>query len=279
LPFGLFDYTSSGRGVAKNERRKKPFFRFFEIFGRKFWKLVQLNLIYVLFCIPVVTFGPATAAMTKVCRKFYLEQPIFLFDEFFTAFKKNFKQSVIVGIFDVIIVVLWVFSFFFYNVSLDAGAGTEQLVLFALLCGSGIIAWMIHQYIYVQIVTLTLPLNKIIKNSLIFVFIGLKNNIIALLAHALLIVLIVFIVPTPYSLIILPFAPASWMCLISVFSSYPMITKIIIDPYYASIGEKNPETPDYTPVQENEAPVFEDMGGKEEVIKKKPKSGKGKVIK
>jgi uncharacterized membrane protein YesL len=279
LPFGLFDYTSSGHGVAKNERRKKPFFRFFDIFGRKFWKLIQLNLIYVLFCLPVVTFGPATAAMTLVCRRFYLEQPIFLFDEFFTAFKKNFKQSIAVGIADVIIVFLGLYAFLFYNVALDAGGGTEQLVLFALLCGSGIVAWMIHQYIYLQIVTLGLPLRAIIKNALLLTFVGLKSNIIALIAHAFLIFLIMYIIPYPYSIIVLPFAPASWMCLISVFASYPVITKYIIDPFYAAKGEKNPEAPDYSVKTEEDAPVFEDMGGKEAIIKKKPKSGKGKVIK
>ena len=83
MAFKLFDYQSSGKGVSKSAPQKKPFFKYWEIFGRKFWKLIELNMLYVLFCIPIITFGPATAALTHVMRKFILEQPCFVFDEFF----------------------------------------------------------------------------------------------------------------------------------------------------------------------------------------------------
>ena len=47
---GLFgsNYERAGSGIAKNAPKKKGFFRFFEIFGRKFWKLFELNLLYFL---------------------------------------------------------------------------------------------------------------------------------------------------------------------------------------------------------------------------------------
>ena len=39
MAFKLFDYQSSGKGVSKSAPQKKPFFKYWEIFGRKFWKL------------------------------------------------------------------------------------------------------------------------------------------------------------------------------------------------------------------------------------------------
>ena len=53
---GLFgsNYERAGSGIAKNAPKKKGFFRFFEIFGRKFWKLFELNLLYFLSFLPVI---------------------------------------------------------------------------------------------------------------------------------------------------------------------------------------------------------------------------------
>lgn len=51
---GLFgaNYSKPGPGVAKNERKKKGLARFYEIFFRKFWDLVKLNLLYAVTLIP-----------------------------------------------------------------------------------------------------------------------------------------------------------------------------------------------------------------------------------
>ena len=61
---------------------------------------------------------------------------------------------------------------------------------------------------------------------------------------------------------------------ISCFNSYPVIQKFVINPYYTSIGEVNPELMDES---QSEEQIFEDMGGKEKPIEKR-KKGKGKRI-
>ena len=52
---GLFGggFTKPGPGIDKNAPKKKGIFLYFEIFFRKFWKLMQLNMIYFLFCLPL----------------------------------------------------------------------------------------------------------------------------------------------------------------------------------------------------------------------------------
>ena len=56
---GLFskDYESAGVGISKNAPKKKGAALFFDIVGRKFWKLLALNFIYMLFFIPMQVGG------------------------------------------------------------------------------------------------------------------------------------------------------------------------------------------------------------------------------
>ena len=52
--FGLFDYNKEGPGVYLNEPPKGPFKTFFAILGRKFWKVIIINMMYVVLSIPVL---------------------------------------------------------------------------------------------------------------------------------------------------------------------------------------------------------------------------------
>lgn len=52
--FGFFDYTKPGKGVSKEDLDKKGISLYLDIFFRRFWKIVTLNLIYLLFSIPAI---------------------------------------------------------------------------------------------------------------------------------------------------------------------------------------------------------------------------------
>lgn len=49
-----FNYNKPGPGVDKDAPQKKGIFRYFEIFFRKFWKLLQVNMLYFLCSIPMI---------------------------------------------------------------------------------------------------------------------------------------------------------------------------------------------------------------------------------
>ncbi len=49
-----FNYSKPGPGVDKDAPQKKGIFRYFEIFFRKFWKLLQVNMLYFLTSIPLL---------------------------------------------------------------------------------------------------------------------------------------------------------------------------------------------------------------------------------
>ena len=299
MALGLFNYGKAGSGVKKGAPKKKSFFLFWEIFGNKFWKFFQINLIYVLFCLPIVTFGPATAAMTQIMRKFVIGEPIFIWDEFITAFKKNFKKSLVVGIVDLALVAGFFFAFNFYlspfitdgNLG-DAinGMGTENLLFFGACVVVGFYVYMMHFYIYPQIVALDLSMRHIINNSVRLMIGGLFRNLAGLFASLLILFLMILLFP--YSVLALPLLPFAWICFINTFCAYPVIQKYIIDPFYEARGERNPEYARYENSEDDENVVFADKGGEEAPVdlptghKKKMETGekvqvktKGKVIK
>ncbi len=271
---GLFyNNEVAGSGVSKTPRKKKPFFRFWELFLRKFWTFFQVNLIYFLFCIPIVTIGPATAAMTAIMRNFYLERPQFIFHDFKREFKKNFKQALPIGIIDAAAIVLGFFAIFYVQ---DPGLDSTTRI-FAILCLVGVnLVIMVSFYVYPQIVALDLKLGQILRNSLLLMFLNPLGDIITFVfffGYGTLIWFFWYVV-----LFLTPFIPFAWLCFISFFCCYPTIQKVLINPYYEKTGEKNPEIPDY-----EEDAVFSDAGGKEEPLslKDRDKGGKqrGRIIK
>ncbi len=55
--FGFFDYTKPGKGVSKEDVNKKGIALYFDIFLRRFWKFIPLNLIYIIASVPAIIIG------------------------------------------------------------------------------------------------------------------------------------------------------------------------------------------------------------------------------
>lgn len=298
---GLFyNYETSGKGVAKNGPKKKPFFRFWEQFIGKFWKILLINLLFFIFSgmilvligailtgqyldirwmllsIPfVIGFGPASAASMQVMRKFTLEKPIFVFDEFKKAYKENFFQALAVGIFDVLFFGMFIYGAVFYLQVVENAptAGNYAMLIVSTAIASYV--FMANFYVYLEIVSLSLPLGKIIKNALLLTVMGIKVNIINFLITLLFGAAIYLFFP--FSTFLLPVIPFGWLMFLYAFNCYPVIQKYIINPYYESRGEHNPELPEEVTEEEH---IFTDRGGTEQEIKpKRQAKGFGRIIK
>lgn len=264
-------YDEPGRGIPKAPVEKKGFFKFMEIYGRRGWKLVQLNLIYLLALIPIVTFGPATAAMTKVCRNWSQERNAFVWADFWEAFRKNFKQGFIMGLIDLLFIVGFAVAIPSYSAWAKQ---TEWMYIPLVIClACCIVFFMMHFYIYLMIVSTNLSLGKIIKNAFFLVSLGIKNSLWTLVVWIIIGSLVIF--TFPISLFIIPFWPFSMICFAGAFNCYPVIRKYVIQPYYDARGEENPEF-DY--LKSDEA-IFEDRGMEEPAPEKSSaKKSKPKTI-
>ena len=58
-------YLKEGPGIAKDAPEKTGAAWVGETLAREFWQLVKLNVLFLLCCLPVVTFGAARAAMAR----------------------------------------------------------------------------------------------------------------------------------------------------------------------------------------------------------------------
>lgn len=279
----MYDYEKAGQGVSKNAPKKKSFFAFFEMYFRYWWRLVKLNLLTFIFCIPVVTIGPAIAGMTKVLRNYTLDKNAFIFHEFWKGFSQNWKQSLPVGLLDALFTVSAVAAFKVYpqmaDAAVEAGrSGTIYNVFCVLSVSFALTLLMMNFYIMPMIVATTLSLKDIIKNSFYLTCVGLKKNIVTLLIVALIAVMFVLFVLTGSAsgLILIPLWAISFTGFVVMYNSYPLIQKYVINPYYEERGMDNPEY-DYLKPLSAEESVFTDMGGQEAPIEGKKKK-KGKII-
>ena len=222
---GLFNYSKPGPGVDKNGPKKKRFFYFLELFGRKFWKLLELNLLYLLCCIPVVTIGPATCGLVYILRNFANEKPVFMVSDFFDAFKSNFKQGFVLGLLDILssgivgIALVWYIA--------NQGLSIAMAIPLGVCIGAEVLLMFMRFYTYLMAVTVELPIKHILKNSFIFSFLGLKTNFISAFWVILLVIPVLWFWPWLLFFILIGF---STMWFITTFNSYPYIVKYIIEP-------------------------------------------------
>ncbi len=288
-------YNYRPRGLARPPREKKGIFKFFEIYGRRFWTLIELNFIYFVIFIPIlvgwylvgkfgsytplllglitaVLFGPATTAITKICRNYSQERNAFVIADFFDTFKKNFKQGLIMGIIDVVFTAGFVVALPSYMTW--AEKESFMYVPFVLTISFMIVFFMMHFYIYLMIASTNLSLIKILRNSFFLVPLGLKYSLFTLLNWLWVAGLVVLLYP--YSIFIVPIWPLSFLCFVNAFNCYPVIRKYVIQPYYDQRGEDNPEF-DYLKKKEDED-IFEDNPELDKPVEKKQVHKKGKTI-
>lgn len=81
--------------MANNSRLKYGLVNFLTITG----DLMVLNILWVFCSLPIITIGPSTNALFKICFDLVDGQPTKVIRTFFKTFKDNFKQSFVIGIF------------------------------------------------------------------------------------------------------------------------------------------------------------------------------------
>ena len=147
---GLFsiNYNKPGPGVSKDAPVKKPFFRFWEVYFRKFFDLIKVNLLFAiptavivvlsfmfgifissvnpnlsfLGWLPMIFLSPFVAGLTFVCRNYAREEHAFILSDFWDAVKNNWKQFLANGIICYIFYVLMSISIPFYSAQLSSNS-------------------------------------------------------------------------------------------------------------------------------------------------------------
>lgn len=237
--FGFLDPTREGPGIRKDAPKKKAFFVFFETFFRNFFKFFSINLVYVFLSTPIITHGLSHAGITNVTRNIARDKHSFGLSDFFETIKKNWKQSLAVGVINTIITALLIFAIGFYN---ESYAQTEQIlsfVGFVISLSLMAVFAMMNFYIYTLMITFSFDIKTLYKNSFKFVFVNLWRNllcgIILLLVYGLYVgVAFLFndLRVVVIELIIAAATLPAFRFLLVQFFTFGSIKKHIIDPYY-----------------------------------------------
>ena len=203
---GIFSarFTKPGPGVSKDASQKRRIVIFFEIFIRKFWKLLQLNFLFIAACIPVLAvfilvnlllealfpanlltqliglmplslFSLPVLGMVYICRNFAREEHAFLWHDFIDQIKKNWKKGALHGLVTFLVSYFAVFSAMFYFQK--ASEGFFWLIPAILAVLLLVVFLFMQYYVYTLIITFDLSYKNILKNAAIFSVAGFLRNL------------------------------------------------------------------------------------------------------
>lgn len=128
----------------------------------KIFDVMVLGLLWLVFCIPIITIGPASTAMYYTMVKVIRRERSYLFKEFFRSFKLNFKQSAIITlIYAVAIAVLYVDFAYIRDLS-EAGSKYGSLMFGAFLVFTVFVVFTMV-YIFPVLSRFTVTLKNLFK--------------------------------------------------------------------------------------------------------------------
>lgn len=204
------DFNKEGRGISKDEPEKTGIKLFLDILYREFWTLINLNLLFILCCLPIVTIGASYVALNSIIIKILRDKPVDLVHDFKTAFKENFVQGTIGSVITFIIVIVMITAFNFYFV--------VNPPLSYVILGLSFILLMINNYVFPLIASVDLKTKYVYRNSMNLMIICFPYSFFAgLLGTILFIICALFFPVTGLYLLILGF---SFSCFLNSFLTY-----------------------------------------------------------
>jgi len=298
----LLDPMRDGRGVEKGEDTTPNLKFFFKLLGRRFWKLVSVNLIMLVQILPLVlclvaeltgpkepvqssvmyatvlgaqtatptssgmtllnlvgklsydwptfnspvnwimigllafhvlTYGWQKVGATYIMRNLVRGGGVFIVSDFFYAIKRNFKQGFVLGIIDCIICGVLYADFMFFA---QSPVSTMTNIMYFAIVALVLIYLAMRFYMYLLLVTFNIKLTKLLKNSFIFAFLGLKRNLMAGLGILVMAVLVVAlnILLFQFNIVVGLIIPLLFfmavMAFMYTYAAYPVIKRYMIDP-------------------------------------------------
>ena len=128
--------------------------------------IVFLSVVWILCCIPVITFGPATAAMCFVAMKMARKEEIRVIPTFFQSFKVNFKQGIVLSLLFMVVGAVLVVDFIYFA-NPDLGTGTGVTLMQAVFMAMSVWALCIMFYTFPLQAQFYNPIRVTLKNAMV----------------------------------------------------------------------------------------------------------------
>ena len=106
--------------------------------------MMELSILWLVFCLPIITIGASTTALYYEAMKLVRDEGSSVSKGFLKSFKENFKESVPFTLIELLIVAVLVFDFHYLRAKETAGAS----ISYGILLFAAILAVAVFSYAY-----------------------------------------------------------------------------------------------------------------------------------
>lgn len=147
--------------------------RIMQVFSRIF-DIAILNIVFIIFCIPVVTIGASTTAMYSITLKMIRNEESHIIRGFLKAFKENFKQGTILGMIATAIVIFLAIDLRIIGMIEDEKLKSVQIICYMV----AILVYIIFLYAFPILARFVCTTKEIFRNSFIISIVNFKWTLI-----------------------------------------------------------------------------------------------------
>lgn len=135
-------------------------------FIAKIFDLVILNLIFIFSCVPIITIGASTSALSYVTLKMVRGEDPYIWRNFWKSFRQNFKQGTLVWIFSILIFIFLGMDFYIINSQSTSLFAVVRILLW-IVCA---VALSVFLYVFPVISHFVCTTKQALKNALLMTF-------------------------------------------------------------------------------------------------------------
>lgn len=123
--------------------------------------LVLLNVLFLISSIPIITIGPALVALYSMTLKMVKNEEPYIIKGYFEAFRKNFKQGILLGL--LLGGIVGILGLDFSLASRQAGSLAKGIQLLSI--AAGIVIYLIFLYVFPIAARFEMNVRAILKNA------------------------------------------------------------------------------------------------------------------
>lgn len=154
-----------GPGIARDASPKQGFALLADVVARNWWELIQLNLLVVLFSLPLVTIPAALVAATRICVLMLDDRNVYLGRDFLDAFRQRFWRAAALGAISAVVVGLAGYAAFIF---LQASRANLLLALpLTVSVSTAVFALIAASYAFVLLAMRDQPLMNLLRVALL----------------------------------------------------------------------------------------------------------------
>ena len=144
------------------------------VFMGKIADLIMLNIVFILFCLPIFTIGASWTALMYVTVKMVKKEESYVIKDFWHSFKDNFKQATLIWLLVLLVTAIFTGDFLIYRAMPD-------MIPKALIVVLGIMAFILFcaaLYVFPLLSHYENTIKNTIKNAFIVSLINVPYTIL-----------------------------------------------------------------------------------------------------